>query len=164
MISCLIVASGAAQVRVGPFLGYGDHSGLWGLGAYSEFLINDKVSVSPVFIQYFPEDLDRIPRRSMWELNGNVNYYIVNGEVGYLYGLAGLNYTRIKNKTRTLLTEDTDYDGNVGINVGLGAMVRINGLLLPFVEGKYTAGGYSQASLLFGVKFQFGDSTLEEDY
>ena len=153
-----------AQVRVGPFLAYGNGLGLWGLGAYSEITLNDKLSVSPIFTQYFPEDLEGIPRRTVWELNLNANYYLIRGGVGNLYGLAGLNYTNIKIRTRTALTEEVEQDPNFGLNVGVGTMFRINDLLLPFAEGKYTVGGYSQWSVIFGVKFQLGDDEVEEDY
>lgn len=159
----LSVASNA-QVRVGPFLGYGDGFGLWGLGAYSEITFNEKLSVSPVFTQYFPKDLEGVPRRSVWELNTNLNYYVIRGDVGYLYGLAGFNYTNINIRTRTALTDEVERDGNFGFNAGVGTMFRINDLLLPFAEGKYTVGGYSQWTLIFGVKFQLGESSVEDDY
>ncbi|HET7179715.1 MAG TPA: hypothetical protein VFI14_08325 [Chryseosolibacter sp.] len=153
-----------AQVRLGPFLAYGDKSGLWGLGVYPEFVVNEKLSVSPVFTQYFPKRLDNAPRRSMWEINANANYYFVQGRVGFFYGLAGLNFTRstLKNSPSTL--EDNKSDENVGVNVGLGTMARINDLLLPFAEAKFTAGGYSQFSVKFGLKFELGDRDLEDDY
>jgi hypothetical protein len=165
LFTLLIISSSpiSAQVRVAPFLGYGQELGLWGLGAHSEILLNDRMSVSAVFTQYFPEDLDNIPRRNVWELNGNFNYYVIRGDVGYLYGLTGLNYTHFKVRTMTTVNEVVEKDGNIGLNLGLGTMVRINDLLFPFVEGKYTAGGYSQFTLIFGVKFQLGDSTLEDD-
>jgi hypothetical protein len=165
IIAFLILAGATqAQVRVGPFLGYGDGLGLWGLGAYSEIVFSEKASLSPIFTQYFPKNLEGIPRRSMWEVNLNGNYYLVRGDVGYLYGLAGFNYTNIKIRTRTALTEEVELDPNFGLNIGLGTMFRINDLLLPFAEGKYTVGGYSQWGVIFGVKFQLGDDALEEDY
>ena len=163
-ILLLLAGVSNGQVRVGPFLGYGDGLGLWGLGAYTEIAFSDKVSVSPVFTQYFPENFDNIPRRTVWELNANVNYYVIRGKGAYLYGLAGLNYTNIKIRTRTATTDEVDNHGNVGLNLGVGTMVRISDLLLPFAEVKYTAGGYSQLTLIFGVKFQLGDSSFEEDY
>jgi hypothetical protein len=160
------LASGAlyAQVRVGPFLAYGNSSGLWGLGVNAEIMLNDRVTVSPVFTQYFPKDFSSAPRRSMREVNANVNYYVVRGIVGYLYGLAGLNYTHVHRTNGAALTDYDENDENAGINVGLGSMVRATDLLLPFVEAKYTAGGYSQLSIMFGVKFNLGDKTLEADY
>ena len=164
VISLLVISSPMnAQVRVGPFLGYGQELNLWGLGAHTELLLNERVSISAVFTQYFPEDLDNVPRRNVWELNTNLNYYVVRGEVGYLYGLAGLNYTHFKTRMPTLTSEDVDKDGNIGLNMGLGTMIRVADRLLPFVEGKYTAGGYSQLSLTFGMKFQLGEDTLEDD-
>lgn len=164
ILSLALLGISQAQVRVAPFLGYGDGLGLWGLGAYAEVVANDRVSFSTHFTQYFPKSLDNIPRRTVWELNANVNYYVIRGEVGYLYGLAGANYTNIKIRTRTALTDEVETDGNLGLNVGAGTMVRINDLLLPFVEAKYTAGGYSQLGVLIGVKFQLGQDSLEEDY
>ena len=163
-ITGLISTVAVGQVRVGPFLAYGAELGLWGLGAHSEMLLSDKVTVSAVFTQYFPEDFDDIPRRTVWELNANMNYYVIGGDVGYLYGLAGVNFTHFKVKTRTALTEVVEKDLNAGLNVGIGTMVRISDVILPFAEGKYTVGGYSQLSFLFGVKFQLGDGTLEDDY
>ena len=153
-----------SQVRVGPFLGYGDGPGLWGIGAYTEIGVNDRVSISPIFTQYFPKDLDGVPRRNMWELNANANYYVFNGDIGYLYGLAGVNYTNIKIRTRTAFVDDVERDGNLGFNIGLGTMFRITDLLLPFAETKYTIGGYSQWTLIFGVKFALGDNEPEYDY
>ncbi|MGC1244295.1 MAG: hypothetical protein WA874_22080 [Chryseosolibacter sp.] len=164
LIPLVFQAATIAQVRVGPFLGYGSELGLWGLGAYSEISLNDRISISPVFTQYFPEDFNNIPRRSVWELNTNLNYYVIRGEVGYLYGLAGVNYTHFKIRTRTATLDVIEKDGNVGLNLGAGTMVRINDLILPFAEAKYTAGGYSQFTLIFGVKFQLGDDNLDEDY
>lgn len=164
LLPLLLSTSTLAQVRVGPFLAYGKQLDLWGLGAYSEILVNERLSISPVFTHFFPEDLDNTPRRTVWELNGNINYYVIRGEIGYLYGLAGLNYTHFKIRTKTALTDIVEKDGNVGLNMGLGTMVRVNDLFLPFVEGKYTAGGYSQFSLNFGVRFQLGDGTINDDY
>jgi outer membrane protein X len=164
VIVCVLSLSAHAQVRVAPFLGYGNELGLWGLGGQVELLLNERLSITPVFMQYFPEDLDNAPRRTAWEVNGNVNYYVINGEVGYLYGLAGVNYTHIKIRTRTAFTDEIENDNNVGLNFGLGSMVRINDLVLPFVEAKYTVGGYSQLSVMAGVKFQLGGDTLDEDY
>jgi outer membrane protein X len=164
VFSFAFLVAAEAQVRVAPYLGYGDQLGLWGLGVYAEMVASEKVSISSNFTQYFPKNLENIPRRNVWEVNANVNYYLIRGDVAYLYGLAGANYTNIRIRTRTAYTENVENDGNLGLNVGLGTMVRINDLLLPFVEAKYTAGGYSQLGVLIGVKFQLGEDTLDDDY
>jgi hypothetical protein len=163
LISVVISAASQAQVRLGPFLGYGERLGLWGLGVHTEFLLNEKLSVSPVFIQYFPEELTNEPRKIAWELNGNVNYYVVTGDIGYLYGLGGFNYTQIKLRDRNAITEEVTIDPNLGLNLGLGTMFRINHVL-PFAEAKYTLGGYSQFTLFFGAKFELGNNRLDDDY
>lgn len=164
MIFGSAITTSLAQVRVGPFLAYGEGINLWGIGAYAELLFNDRVSLSPQFTQYFPENFDNNPRLSGWELNANMNYYVVRGDIGYVYGLAGLNYTTIRTRISTPIADNVDNDGNLGFNFGIGAMARVNDFLFPFAEGKYTAGGYSQAGLIFGVRFQLGAGTLEDDY
>jgi hypothetical protein len=164
MVFFLFAPALLAQVRLGPFLAYGDKSGLWGLGIYPEFMVNERFSISPVFTQYFPKRLDNAPRRTMWEIDANANYYLAQGEVGFLYGLAGLNFTRTTLKNSPSTFDDNKSDENVGVNVGLGTMARINDLLLPFAEAKFTAGGYSQFSVKFGLKFELGDRDIEEDY
>jgi len=158
------VTASLAQVRVAPFLAYGEGINLWGIGAYAEVLFNDRVSFSPQFTLYFPENFDNNPRHSGWELNANMNYYVIRGDIGYLYGLEGLNFTTIRTRISTPVEDDVDNDGNLGFNFGIGTMVRVNDYLLPFVEGKYTAGSYSQATLIFGVKFQVGSGDLDYDY
>ena len=164
LVSLLVTGASLAQVRVGPHLGYGEGLNRWGIGAYSEIAFNDRISVSPNFTAYFPENFDNNPRRSGWELNANANYYVVTGDVGYLYGLAGLNWTNVRTRTSTPSVDVTDNDGNFGFNFGIGTMVNINEFLYPFAEGKYTVGGYSQLTLIFGVKFQLGSRSLEDDF
>jgi len=160
IFSVLSAGVSFAQIRLGPFLAYGEELGLWGLGAHAEVALNEKMSLSPVFTQYFPEDLDE-NRRSAWELNANLNYYVITGDVGYLYGLAGLNFTHIKTKTPVLgSTELVDKDGNVGLNLGIGTMFRLTDVSYPFAEAKYVVGSYSQFAVFVGVKFQLGESPL----
>ncbi len=164
LILFFVTTASVAQVRLAPFLAYGEGLNCWGLGAYAEMVIDDRLSFSPYFTQYFPESLNDNPRLSGWELNGNVNYYVVSGDVASLYGLAGLNYTNIRTRTSTPSENVVDNDGNFGFNFGIGTMVNIKDYLFPFVEGKYTAGGYSQAGLIIGVKFQLGKRQIDYDY
>lgn len=163
LMTTAIAAASQAQVRLGPFLGYGENLGLWGLGVHTEFTIDETLSISPVFIQYFPEELTNSPRRIAWELDANLNYYIVSGDVGNFYGLAGLNYTQIRLRDRDAITDEVETNGNAGLNMGLGTMFRIN-RVLPFAEAKYTIGGYSQFTLFFGAKFQLGSDRILSDY
>ena len=163
MILLTLSAASLAQVRVGPFLGYGDGLGLWGLGVHTELLVSEKLSINPVFIQYFPKALTGAFRKSAWELDLNANYYLINGEVGKLYGLGGINYTQIRFRDRNSMMEEAVTDGNLGLNLGLGTIFLINNIM-PFAEAKYTVGGYSQLTVFVGVKFQLGESTLEDDY
>ena len=152
-----------AQVRLGPFLGYGERLGLWGLGVHTEVMLNDRFGVSPIFIQYFPKQLGSTYRKTAWELDLNVNYHVLTGEVASLYGLGGVTYTKIRIRDQNLLTDQLESDGNIGLNAGLGTLFRINNIL-PFAEAKYTLGGYSQLTVFVGVKVELGGNTLVDDY
>jgi opacity protein-like surface antigen len=153
-----------AQLRVGQFLGYGVGLGLWGLGVHTELLVNERLGISPVLIQYFPKKFDNTPRRSAWELDINADYYFLTGDVGNLYGLGGINYTRTRLRGHDLTGDEVQTKGDLGLNLGLGTMFRINNIL-PFAEAKYTLGGYSQLTFFIGARFQLGDAdNLEDDY
>lgn len=164
LILFFVATTSLAQIRLAPFLGYGEGLNRWGIGAYAEIALNDRVSISPAFTQYFPKNFDSNPRRSGWELNGDVNYYVINGDIGYLYALAGLNYTNVRTRTSTPANDIIDNDGNFGFNFGIGSMAHVTDLIYPFAEAKYTAGGYSQATLIFGVKFELGKRGIDYDY
>jgi len=129
------------NTRVGPMLAFasGDIDET-GLGVVAEFGIADKISIAPQFILYFPgNDVD------LFELNANANYYFFNKDVFELYGLGGLNFTRVS---------VGDFSNNeIGLNLGIGTNFQIGKTFVPFAELRFTLGEYDQFVLGGGVKF-----------
>lgn len=116
-----------------------------GIGAVGEFKVMDKGTISPQLIFYFPgNDI------TLFELNGNFNYYFYDQDVIEFYGLGGLNFTR------------ASYDGpgdndssntELGLNLGAGINFDIGKKFAPFAELRLTIGEYDQLVLGLGMKF-----------
>lgn len=147
------VASAQTPIRLAPFLGYGsDVIKQTHVGFLAEFMINSKMAISPDLILYFPK-INNYQKQSWYELDGNFNYYFVQEKGFHLYGLAGLNYTRVKYRdTRT----DRIYgdDGRIGINLGFGMNFVASRRVLPFIQMKYVVSDYDHAAISAGIKFQ----------
>jgi outer membrane immunogenic protein len=141
-----------AQVknRVGFFLAAasGDID-MVGLGGVGEFRAMDKLTIAPQLIFYFPEERGNADVK-FFELNVNANYYFYNHDILEFYGLAGLNYSRVK----------VDYDGGgdasdgeMGLNLGAGLNFEIGQKFIPFTELRITLGEYDQFVFNAGLKF-----------
>jgi outer membrane protein X len=143
-IVCMIAATDSSAQKIGVFLGYGTEVEELGIGVNGEFNINSKVSISPSFIYWFPED-----PISWWEFNGNVNYYFATGGSADFYGLAGLNLFGYN-------IDGGDGESEVGLNLGAGANFNIGKNWEPFIEAKFVIGDVDQLGLFFGGKFKIG--------
>jgi outer membrane protein X len=147
-----VQAQEAVKNRLGFFLaaasGDIDEVGIGGIG---EFKVAKKVTISPQFILYFPEDRgDRDV--NYLEVNVNANYYFYNKDIFEFYGLGGLNFTR----------RHIDYDNNgwndnddleIGLNVGGGINFEVNKSFVPFSEIRATIGDFDQIVISAGLKF-----------
>jgi outer membrane immunogenic protein len=134
------------ETRVGPMLSLasGDFDET-GLGVVGEFGIAQKWSLAPQFILYFPGN-----NISLFELNINANYYFFNQDVFELYGLTGLNFTRLSFKDRF---DNRTSNTEVGLNLGIGSNFQFGKTFVPFAEIRFTIGDYDQVVLGLGVKF-----------
>jgi outer membrane immunogenic protein len=152
-ICLLSTVASMAQSRVGGILGYGSEVDRWGLGINGEFMVSDRIGLSPSLFFYFPEKTAGL-KYSYWELNGNVHYYFFKQDVLNLYGLAGLNLTtvNIKRDRDFLDNTKTGSHSEAGLNLGVGSHLDL-GSALPFAELKYVAGDIDQVVLWLGVKF-----------
>ncbi len=146
VVLCLFTVQSVSAQKIGGFLAYGSEIESLGIGVNGEFDLSQKLTLSPGFVFYFPNN------NVTWiELNGNLNYYFLREGVD-LYGLAGLNLS--------ILSYDNDYPGTedgsnseIGINVGLGINFDVGQSFKPFAEMKYVISDADQLGIFFGLKF-----------
>lgn len=149
-----LAAFAQTPVRIGGLLGYGSEIESLALGGVGEFMIKDNMGISPQIVFFFGKKQGDI-KTSMWEINGNFNYYFMTEEVE-LYGLAGLNIASVKVKYDGPYGGFFDVNGSsteVGLNLGLGANFKVsNDKIIPFGEIKYVISDFDQLCIFGGVK------------
>lgn len=145
-IICMMAAVDSSAQKVGVMLGYGTEVEQLGIGINGEFNINSKVSISPSFVYWFPED-----PLTWWEFNANVNYYFTTAGSADFYGLAGINLFGYN-------VEGGDGASEVGLNLGAGCNFNIGKSWEPFTELKFVIGDADQLGIFFGAKFKLGGS------
>lgn len=159
-LSLFSLSTASAQeidTRIGGMLAYGTKIENIGIGANAEFGIIENLSISPSFIFYLPKKNG--PVKTNWfELNANANYYFLSEDKFDVYGLAGLNYSQIKVKfdgpAHGVYGEGISAsDGRVGLNIGGGANLNLDGNIIPFAEIKYVIIDGGQLVIAAGVKF-----------
>ncbi|MFN0217073.1 MAG: hypothetical protein ACKVT2_22680 [Saprospiraceae bacterium] len=70
VVICMFAAQSVCAQKIGGFLAYGSEIESLGIGVNAEFDVAQKLTISPSFVFYFPND------DVTWlELNGNLNYY-----------------------------------------------------------------------------------------
>jgi outer membrane immunogenic protein len=151
VLSTVCYTASVAQTRIGAFLANGTEIEQWGIGVNAEFFLNEKMSVQPNLIFYFPEDAGGV-KTSFWELNGDFHYYFVSQDVVSFYGKAGLNFSTLKYKYDISGFSGEDSQTEFGVNLGIGANFNVGGVL-PFAEIKYVISDFDQAVIGLGVKF-----------
>lgn len=153
MLAGVISLAANAQTRVGGLLGYGSEIESAALGGVAEFMINDNMGISPQLVFFFGKKEGGV-KQSLWEINGNFNYYFMQEEVD-LYGLAGLNFANYKIKYDVPgFGSGSTTDSEIGLNLGLGANFHVsNDQILPFAELKYVISDFDQLCIFAGVKF-----------
>ena len=70
----ITMSASMAQTNAGGMLGYGSDIERWGLGLNAEFFLNEKMSLAPKLLFYFPETNHNV-KTSAWEINGDFHYY-----------------------------------------------------------------------------------------
>ena len=140
-----------AQTRVGAFLAYGTEVENLGVGVNGEFYFNDKITLVPSFTFYMTDDSPGV-NTSLWEANINGQFFFASEQTALIYGLAGLNYTHSKVE----ILDETDRNGELGINIGVGADFDINSDIVPFAQLKYVISDFDQLVLSGGVRFTLG--------
>lgn len=143
------------DTRIGVQFGYGSEIESFGIGVNAEFPIIENLTIAPGFMYFFPKDQEFI-KTTIFEVNGNANYYFVETESLSFYGLGGINYTSVKVEMEDFgfgLGNVSGSDGKIGLNLGAGTNFNIGKNWMPFAELKYVLSDFDQLVLLAGVKF-----------
>ncbi|MDR6300556.1 outer membrane beta-barrel protein [Mesonia maritima] len=160
-VFCFVSLTANAQkidTRIGGMLAYGTEIENIGIGANVEFGIIDKLSITPSFIYYLPKENGPI-KITWFEFNTNANYYFIQDEDFDFYGIGGLNYTNVNVKYDNDIlggfgSSVSGSDGRIGLNIGGGANLKLDGNITPFAELKYVIIDGGQLVLAAGVKFK----------
>lgn len=91
---------------------------------------------------------------NQWALNADGHYHLTKKEKFEIYGLGGLNFSRISYDTNTFFGGVSN--SKIGINVGAGAQLSVSDSLLGFGEIKYVLSSFDQLVLTAGVLFPIG--------
>jgi outer membrane protein X len=148
----------AQDKRIGGQLIYGTNLNSLGFGAIAEFPIAEKMVISPSISFYLPKD-EVFAKTSAIELNGNLNYALLEENSILVYAIGGLNYTSIRVKTDLGgiggMSDFSVSEGRIGLNLGAGANFDLGSNLFPFAEVKYIISDFDRLVLAGGVKFNF---------
>lgn len=150
-----LVTIAQEETKIGGFIAYGSEIESVGFGVNTEFPILENLTIAPSFIYYLPNDEEFI-KTSLFEINGNANYYVLNDGSFAFYGLAGINYSSVKVEVEDFgfgFGGASSSDGKIGLNLGAGTNFNIGKNWMPFAEIKYVLSDYDQLVLLAGVKF-----------
>lgn len=98
------MAKAQEDTRIGGFLAYGTEIKAVGFGANTEFPIIKNLTIAPSLIYYLPKDEDII-KITIFEINGNANFYFANNDKISFHGLARLKYTSVKVEVKEVCFE-----------------------------------------------------------
>lgn len=143
------------NTTIGGYLAYGTEVESLGIGANAEFPIAEKLTLSPSFTYFLPEEEFGVSI-NWFEVNANANYYLVDNEGLGVYAIGGLNYSSVKVSFdgQNLFGPISGNDGRFGLNLGGGANFNLGGSITPFAELKYVVITGGQLVLGAGVRFK----------
>ena len=158
-----------AQWQAGGGLIFGteiENLGLQLKGVYSldEQVEDSKFDVAGEFSYFFPDNttvdfgnFGSIENKvTLWALNFNAHYDLLEEENLILYPLAGLNIASITAKSENSQGEDfSDTDTELGLNLGIGAKTMLTDNLAGYGEIKYVISDFDQAVFSAGVLYSF---------
>lgn len=153
LLASVVSLTASAQTRVGGLLGFGSEIESLALGGVAEFMIKENMGISPQLVFFFGKK-DGDVKQSLWEINGNFNYYFLQDQVD-LYGIIGLNFANYKVKYDIPgFGSESMTDSEIGLNLGIGSNFPVsNESILPFAELKYVISDFDQLCIFAGVKF-----------
>lgn len=144
-IMVLISVTAYAQSEkfaVGLNIGYGSASDLnkASIGVKANYDINAMFAIAPSFNYYFheKENFDGMEAKfGAWDLNCDLHFNVLRKESFKLYPLAGITYLHAKSTFSYEGMEESNSEGRVGANLGVGAQFVIASHFVIAPEVKY---------------------------
>ena len=148
--------SAQGDTKIGVGIGYGEEIEEVSLGLNANYAVTDDIRISGDFFSYLIEDeeINGITiEYSVYEINANVHYLLINDESTIFYGLAGLNYFNIgASSSADGVTVSAD-ESEVGLNLGAGAELLMSAQISLYAEAKYAFSDFDQAVFSGGLRF-----------
>ena len=148
-----------AQTTVGGGIAYGTDIESVGIHADGQFFINERMTIAPSILYYFPREIVEGFNFKWFEINGNINYYFITDEKVNVYGLTGLNVSIVSVPVFTFSSIFGNGDTNnssttkIGLNIGVGADFDIGSNIIPFGQLRYNISSFNQLAIEAGVRF-----------
>lgn len=136
-------AQETSDIKIGGGLVYGTEVEAIGIQAGAKYDITSEISGAADFSIYFPDNYD------WWEFNVNGHYHFLSEEGKNVYGLAGLNYSKL---SVDLGQFGKATDSEIGLNLGGGAEFGLDFADL-YTEIKYVVSDADQLVLTAGLRF-----------
>lgn len=149
----MFVRTTTAQVQNWEMTGAISHSNkaeAFGIHLRPTYKLFDRLHAAPSVTFFFPSESNLFSKQNItsWNIDG---VYIVKSYDSLFepYVIGGLNFTRQKRKFDS---GETTKRTRQGVNLGAGANLRLLKSFAPFVEARYTIGGYNQFEIMTGIK------------
>lgn len=139
----------SAEGRVGGGLAYGTEIEEFGLqlnGYYDLASTLAGLRVGGEFTYFFASD-----PTTFWTLNANGHYVFYDADALGIYGLAGLNLSRVTVDIGFGSASSTE----IGLNLGAGAEYAVAERVSLFGELKYVVSDFDQAVIVAGARYAF---------
>ncbi len=144
----------AGDIHVGLGVTYGldiMDDGEPGINFNSYYSITDEIRLGADFT-YYLVDQDWIESPSIYELNLNAQYFILNDDFFRLYASLGLHYASVSYDIKGLGLSHSDSE--TGGRLGGGVELDFDSIIF-FVEPAYTIGGFEQLAITAGGRIFF---------
>jgi hypothetical protein len=138
-----------SQYIAGIGFAYGSEIERLGLQIRGEYEFQENMSAAFKFNHFFKANIVDAQSRT-YAINIDGHYLWEAGDDVTLYPLVGLNYVR----TRVEFVNETNKDGDLGINIGAGVRYWLEDLLL-IGEVKYIFGRSDQVVISVGLAYYF---------
>ena len=171
LLGVVTAAGSFAQItHVGAAGHYGTTIAEFGAGANVFYTINEKIDIVPGLTYFLPHKVNYTngyTRDTWWEISLDGHYIPIENTHFQAYGLMGLNFTSVEEKSDTTFLgqrfKDRKTSLELGLNIGGGIQFNMTEKIKPFAQAKYTMGEASQFVFSVGILFRIKEDAEREN-